>query len=110
LVGGRLKVKDFTMQNRKHTYGKRHFRGGEQLTWRQSRADTGRLARMTEQSRIPLPKLIGRKPASKAKAARYASVQVLPLASRAQIREIQALSMFGGSGAKFTRSSLASCR
>jgi hypothetical protein len=35
---------------------------------------------------------------------------VLPPASRALIREIQALSMFGGSGAKRTRSSLASCR
>ena len=61
------------------------------------------------QCRIPVSKLIRRKPASKAKAANYASVHMLPLASRAQIREIQALLMFGGSGAKFTRSSLASC-
>src|ERR1039458_8707618 len=45
-----------------------------------------------------------------AKAARYASVQVPPLAARAFIREIQVFSIFGGSGAKSTRSSFASCR
>jgi hypothetical protein len=55
--------------------------------------------------RIPRSKLIGRKSASTANAARYASIHVLPLAAFILIQESQALSIFAGSGSTRTRSS-----